>query len=278
MKATLIAMALVASAHSVDAAKLKPETLSAWNRYVAATEARIDSELASADGFLVSDFLPPPTREALRAKLRSGEVFTEKLETAGADGRRLDVPKGLVHHWLGGVLIPNADVDDLVAWLKEYDNHHRYFDEVTTSRLVSQSDDEFEIFLRLRRKKVVTVHYNTEHRVRYRDHGDGAISSVSYATRIAELEAAGSASERERLPGKDRGFLWRLHSYWRFSQTPEGVVVELETVSLSRGIPAAVRWLVSSYLDSVPRESLEATLGPIRRFAPRPLAAEATGR
>jgi hypothetical protein len=47
------------------------------------------------------------------------------------------------------------------------------------------------------------------------------------------------------------------------------VVVECETLSLSRGVPAAVRWIVGPYLDSVPRESLESTLLPIREAAGR---------
>ncbi len=50
------------------------------------------------------------------------------------------------------------------------------------------------------------------------------------------------------------------------------IIVELESVSLSRGVPVAVRWLVGRYLDSVPRESLEATLEPIQREAPKALA------
>ena len=132
--------------------------------------------------------------------------------------------------------------------------------------------DDFRIFLRLRRKKIVTVHYNTEHFVRYTHHGGGRMSSASYATRIAEIENAGAAAESEKALGDDRGFLWRLNSYWRFEQAWGGVIVELESVSLSRGVPVAVRWLVGRYLDSVPRESLEATLEPIQREAPRALS------
>ena len=163
-------------------------------------------------------------------------------------------------------------MDELVGWLQNYDEHHRYFDEVESSRLVSRHEDDFEIFLRLRRKKIITVHYNTEHFVRYRHHHDGRVSSVSYATSIAEIKNAGEATESEKPFGDDRGFLWRLNSYWRFEQVSDGVIVELESVSLSRGVPVAVRWLVGRYLDSVPRESLEATLGPIQREAPKVLA------
>ena len=170
----------------------------------------------------------------------------------------------MVHHWRGSVFIPGADLDALVSWLSDYDRHASYFDDVEGSRLLAKRGDVYDVFLKLRREKIVTVHYNSEHRVVYARRGDGRISSRSVATRIAELDGAGTSEEREKPAGDDRGFLWRLNSYWRFQQTPGGVVVECESLSLSRGVPTPLRWLVGGYLDSVPRESLEATLGPIR--------------
>ena len=262
---------LVSFAGVGEAAKLKPETVEAWERYVELTEQRFHSELGAKDGFLVQDFLPEVEADEARRKLRAGRVFATKLETKARDGARIDVPKGLVHHWLGSVFIPGARVEELVGWLQDYDEHHLYFDEVESSRLVSRDGDDFRMFLRLRRKKVVTVHYNTDHLVRYAKHGPGRASSASYATRIAEIADAGTAAEKEKPIGDDRGFLWRLNSYWRFEEAWGGVIVELESISLSRGVPRAVRWLVGRYLDSVPRESLEATLLPIQREAPRAL-------
>ena len=260
----IVALAALADGASAQSAELQPATLSAWERYVASSERRIVQELESDDGFLVQDFLPSDERDRMRRALIAGEIVTRKLEATSEDGRPIRVPKGMVHHWMGSVFIPGADLEELLAWLKDYDSHHRYFDEVESSRLVSREGDDFEVFLRLRRKKVVTVHYNTEHAVRYRRHDRERFSSRSVATRIAELDAAGTVDEREKRPGDDRGFLWRLNSYWRFRQAWGGVVVELESVSLSRGVPFALRWLVGSYLDSVPRESIEATLSPIR--------------
>jgi len=233
-------------------------TVAAWERAVELTESRISRELSSNAGFLATDFLPRAQKEEVSRAFAAGEVFTTKLAVG------VEIPGGMVHHWLGAVLVPDVEVEDLVRWLQEYDEHDDRFDEVEDSRLLSRAGDRFEIFLRLRRKKIVTVHYATRHEVVYRSHGLGRHSSVSRATRIAELEDAGTPNEREKPPGSDRGFLWRLHSYWRFQQVPGGVVVECESLSLSRGVPAAVRWLVAPYLDSVPRDSLESTLLPVR--------------
>ncbi|HXV60427.1 MAG TPA: hypothetical protein VEK15_07030 [Vicinamibacteria bacterium] len=249
---------------SVDAATLHRETLRAFDRYVELTERRIEDELESDDGFLVQDFLPPAQAEEAGRVVSEGDVYTAKLVTTDGDGSPIDVPDGMVHHWVGGVFVPGVGLDELVRWIQDYDEHHRYFDEVEASRLVSHDGDEFSIYLRLRRKKIVTVYYNTEHTVRFRRQAEGRVTSRSYSTRIAELAAAGTEAEREKSIAEDRGFLWRLNSYWRFKEEDGGVLVECESVSLSRSVPLGFRWIVGRYLDSVPRESLRATLAPIR--------------
>jgi hypothetical protein len=264
---TSVALFSLALAPMARSAELHENTLAAWRHYIERTEARIGREVASGERFLVRDSLPAVERAAAKAALERGEVFTTKLRTLDEDGSEIEVPGGMIHHWLGSVLVPGVDVATLVHWLQSYDDHQRYFDEVEASKLVSREGESFEIFLRLRRKKVVTVYYNTDHHVEYRGHGHGLVSSISRSTRIAEVEDAGTADEKEKPIGNDRGFLWRLNSYWRFQQVPGGVVVECESVSLSRGVPLAVRWLVGSYLDSVPRESLASTLVPIRKGA-----------
>ena len=70
--------------------------------------------------------------------------------------------------------------------------------------------------------------------------------------------------EHERPVGDDRGFLWRLNSYWRYEQLPGGVVVECESLSLSRSLPALVRGAVQPIIDQVARGSLERTLSAMR--------------
>jgi hypothetical protein len=54
---------------------------------------------------------------------------------------------------------------------------------------------------------------------------------------------AGTPSEHEQIPGNDRGFLWRLVSWWRFEQIGGDVVIELESASLSRDIPAMIKFM-----------------------------------
>ena len=47
----------------------------------------------------------------------------------------------------------------------------------------------------------------------------GARRARSVAIRIAELDGAETPRETEKPIGRDRGFLWRLNSYWRYEET-----------------------------------------------------------
>jgi hypothetical protein len=124
--------------------------------------------------------------------------------------------------------------------------------------------------------KVITVNYNTWHTVVYRSHGAGQASSDSHTTKIAELTDAGTPSEKEMPEGNDSGYLWRLNSYWRFKQEGDDVIVECESISLSRGIPTMVKFFevlslgtIRGVIESLPRESLEGTLTSMRDSVPK---------
>jgi hypothetical protein len=70
--------------------------------------------------------------------------------------------------------------------------------------------------------------------------------------------------------GRDRGFLWRLNSYWRYRQVAGGVVVELESITLSRSIPGVIRPIAMPIVHHIARESMARTLDTFRdRFIDR---------
>jgi len=246
------------------AARLQPKTIQDWETYAQATEKRINSELVAGKAFLSLDFKPQEERERIRRTLRSGSVYVEKRETKDARGKEIKVDDGMIHHWYGGIFIPNVTLGTLKRWIQNYDRHADYFEEVEKSRLITRNGEDFKIFLRLVRKKVVTVRYNTEHTALYRDHSPTRLSSRSIATKIAEIADAGTASEKEKTSADDSGFLWRLNSYWRFEEIDGGVLVECESISLSRGIPFGLGWIVGPFVESVPKESLDQMLVAIR--------------
>ena len=59
--------------------------------------------------------------------------------------------------------------------------------------------------------------------------------------------------------------MWRLNTYGRLETRGDGVLVQFETVSLSRDIPFGLGWAIGPFVTSVPRESLMFTLETMRR-------------
>ena len=132
------------------------------------------------------------------------------------------------------------------------------------SRLIERNGDRLRVFMKLRRTNLITVTYNTEHAVEYKRISATRATARSVATKIAELANAGTPEERERSADDDNGFLWRLNAYWRYEAVPGGVIIECESVSLSRAVPLLVRPVANPIVDRVARESLNRTLTGLR--------------
>jgi hypothetical protein len=145
--------------------------------------------------------------------------------------------------------------------VQDYDRDKVSFKpEVMDSKLLSRNGDDFKVYMRLLKKKVLTIVLNTQHDVHYIRIGDTRYYSRSHTTRIAEVENPGGRGERERPPGNDHGFLWRLDSYWRFEQRDGGTYVECEAISLSRGVPLGLGWAINPMVRALPRDSLTNTM------------------
>jgi hypothetical protein len=259
----LLVICLVTPADAA-AARLQPATVQAWESYIQLTEKRIAAELDNASGFLHADFMQPPETAKVRTVLRNGRIYSQKLRTTAPGGREIRVPDGMIHHWYVSTFVPNTNLQTVLNWMQDFEKHAERFNDVDRSRLLSRDGDTFNLFLRVSRKKIITVHYNTEHAVAYRTHSRERASSRNVATRIAEIDNAGTREEREKPVGDDSGYFWKLRSYWRYQEQDGGVIVECESVSLSRSIPFALGWLIKRFMESAPRESLEDTLLSIR--------------
>jgi hypothetical protein len=251
-----------APAGGVTNVGLKPETVQAFDRYVQLTEARINSEVSQTEKFLYVNGLPEPRRSQALAALKRGEIFMERLQTLDASGQELQAPNAIIHHWLGAVFVPGANLRETIALMQDY-NHHQdiYRPEVVRSRLLSRQGNDFKIYYRLRKKKIITVTLNTNHEVHYFPVDSRRWYSRSYSTRIAEVANADTPNEREKPIGRDGGFLWRINSYWKFEEKDGGVYIECESISLTRDIPTGLGWLIKPFVTSIPKESLQMTMG-----------------
>ncbi len=259
----IAAMALLGMAGASEGSgdtRPAPATVHAFERHVQRVAAEADSRVRGERTFLWADESP-----ARLARLRRGEAVTEPTSARSP----IEVPGGLVHDWIGAVFVPGVGLDETLALLQDYDRHKGFYPEVIDSKLVSRDANDFVVFLRLRKKKVITVVLDTTHEARYVIPDAGRAYSHSRTTRVEEVQDAATPRERRLPAGEGRGFMWALDSYWRFLARDGGVYVECEAVSLSRSIPFGLGWLVGPVVNDLPRESLANTLLATRRALTR---------
>lgn len=265
-RSILLVLLLLALCQSPSAAELHPRTVAAFERYVRLTEARLDSSAP----FLWVDAIPSRDGTSQREALRRGVLFIEPVETRDG-GTAIEVPDGLIHHWIGATFVPGVPLERVLALLQDYDRHGDiYAPHVQRSRLIARSGDRFTAFLRFHQKKVITVVINSEHEARFVRLGPDRVHSRIVSTRMAEVENPGARDEREKPVGRDGGYLWRLNTYWRFLERDGGTYLQCESISLTRGIPIGLGWVVGPFVNSLPREQLEFTLETTRSALSRP--------
>lgn len=242
---------------SASAAALTPTARAGWEDYVRATEQRIRTEEPRAG-------VPRLAAEDWR-RLRAGEPLLERRETRRSDGAAIDVPGAAVHHWVGRVFLPRVHLAELLSELQAPTSSRWTPAEVRSMRVVPDAAGGLRVFMRVERQSLVDVTYDIEHRVHYTRQPAGHATSRSVARRIVELAAAGTPQERPLPEGRDQGFLWRLNAYWRYTPVADGVLVECESLALSRSVPLVLRALAGPLIDRVSRESLADTLAALRR-------------
>jgi len=260
----LVTLAAVTEAQSGGLFSLREATVQAFSSYVAKTETQ-NAETLRRGPFLWVDGLPDKDRTAAIARLKAGEVELRRLSASGA-GRNIDVPSGMIHDWEGVIFIPGVKIDDVLKVLQDYDHHATYYaPDVAKARIESRSGNQFIVFLRFRRQKIVTVVLDTEHEVNYYRDSPLRGHSRSSAVRIAQVEDPDGPNEKEKAPGEDDGFLWRMETWWRMEERDGGVYVQNQVVTLTRDIPTGLAWLIEPFIIKIPKETLEFTLQATRK-------------
>jgi hypothetical protein len=244
-------------AQTATPVQLKQQTLESFRVYIRDAEAAMEQTLGDGSPFLWSDV------DSERAQqVRGGHVVAQFWSGHGP----VEVPNGLIHDWIGALFIADTTVEKVLALVQDYDNHKNiYKPEVIGSRLISRRGNDFQIYLRLLKKKIVTVVLDTDHEVHYRSLDCVRWVCRSYTTRISEVEHAGSPKEKVLPPDTGSGFLWRLSSYWRFEEREGGVYVECRAISLTRDVPLGLGWIIEPIIQKLPKESLINTLAATRQ-------------
>jgi hypothetical protein len=238
----------VLAGHKAEATAPSAAATSAFNSYVSQVENRLEQQHRSTGSFLVAEDWK---------RLRGGEPIIEQITPPSGS----DLPGAMLHHWRGTAFVAGARAADFERLMKDFGAYPaRYAPQVVRARIINHQDDHFQVTMRVRQKHVITVIMDTAYDVTFgrldTQHG----YSVSRSTQISEIESSGSPKERALSSGEEHGFLWRLNTYWSYQEGDGGLYMQIESVSLSRSVPAGLGWAIKPFVESVPRESLEFTL------------------
>jgi len=227
----------------------------AFDAYVRVLESRQAQQHRSPRGFVVVS----PEEQA---RLRRGEFVVEQLTPSAEQ----ELHGAMLHDWRGTAFVPGGTVAEFERLMRDFNGYSRIFSpQVLKASVLSRQGDQMQVTMRVRQQHILTVVMDTSYDVTFArldaQHG----YSVSRSTRIAEIDSPGTSSERVLGPDEEHGFLWRMNTYWSFEERDGGLLMQIESVSLTRSIPRGLGWAVRPFVESVPRESLEFTLRSVCR-------------
>jgi hypothetical protein len=238
----LCGLLLFVAASGPVVAEPTPAAVSGFNSYIAGVESRLAQQHRSSDAFLA-----PVAAD----RLRRGEPIVEQI----APSAKTRLPGAMLYDWRGTAFVPGATAAGFERLMKDFNAYpQRFAPQVLQARMLAQQGDRIQAVMRVCQKHVITVVMDTAYDVNF-GRLDGAHGwSVSRSTRVAEIEAPGTAKERVLGPDEEHGFLWRMNTYWSFEERDGGLWMQVESVSLSRGIPVGLGWAVRPFVECVPRD------------------------
>ena len=248
---------LLLGGSSLDAKQPDPAAVAGFDSYIRAFESRLNRQHQSPVIFLAGY----PLDRATKSRLRQGDLIIDNLDTRLS----ANLPGALAHDWLGRAFVPGAGVADFERLMKNFSAYPQYYaPEIIKARTFDEKldhgTDRVGVSLRVRQKHVITVVLDMDYGVAFAaldpEHG----FSISRSTRIREVDSPGTSRERFLLPEEEHGFLWRLNTYWTYETGDGGLYLQIETISLTRSIPAGLGWALGPFVETVPRDSLAFTL------------------
>ena len=169
--------------------QLQPEADAAFNHYIQLTEQRMDKDLS--DG-----------RFLTLGRTARTNIATQETRTL-ENGKEIPVPHGEIHHWTGAVFLPGVTLARARALKQDYDNYKTvYKPDVIDSRLIKRTGDEFEVFLKLSKKQIVSVMYNTNYRVRYYSPDPKKLYLIPIPRKSPNCRIRGTPTRRKSRPAR----------------------------------------------------------------------------
>lgn len=232
--------ALSVTATPARAADLQARTAQAYDKYAAE---------------MTRDFLARARKAA--AVGRCDGVIAARA--ANGDGI-LNVPDGLIHHWLALAFVRGATLKDVEQTARDYAAYPKIYKSVVSTKVLSQQGDTYRVLIRLKEDAGLTAVLDVRSAVEYRRQSDGSIAAISRSEEIRQVEDFGQPKETLLPVGRDSGYLWRAHTLTHFVAAKDGVFIVMETIGLSRRFPPFMGWLLEPIARRIGRKSVEGSL------------------
>jgi hypothetical protein len=249
------------------AAEPKPSTLQAWDDYVGSVNASVAERNAGNRPFLWIDGLPDTRR-----RVQNGELVITNRHPR-------KVPQGLIHHWVGVMFVPNVSLDQVMRVLNSYDRYSDIYKPlIRKTSVIEQAGDTVKLnVLAVQKAFSATAAVEIDEEIQSLRPAPNRICITANAVSIQEIANYGQPNEHAFPEARRPGYVWRALIVQRLEQRDEGVYIELETISLSRGIPVEVRWLIKPLTDDLPREMMTDILDETRTAVQRSASGQSAG-
>jgi hypothetical protein len=240
---------LVVCGAPVDAADLQQDTIRAYDEY-AARAMRAFLDRLREGGPVTGPNGPSPTP-------RDGEVIAFPANEDGI----LEVPGGLIHHWIASTFIADMTLDDALKLSYDYNGYSAIYKPVVSSRVLSHVGNVYRIQMRITASGggLSAVLDVTSH-VQYVFPDSSSVYSIAMSEDIREVKDAGTPNERRLPPGHDSGYLWRAATFTSIVARDRGLLIQNEVIGLSRAFPPFLGWFMEPIARRLGRASVERSL------------------
>jgi hypothetical protein len=246
----LAVLLLLFFAQLLEAAGPKQQTLRAWNEYIRLVNQNVAKSSAEDSQFLRID------------ESHDGAGLPHQNEVVITDHDPHNIPQGWIHDWVGDVFMPNVTLDQVLSVIDNYDRYSELYKSLLSKCTILARDGDRVTLNVVAVQKVfsVTAAVETEDQVQVVRLGPKKAYIASNAVRIQEIADFGKPTEHPFSESRRPGYVWRQVGVERLEERDGGVYVELETIVLSRGIPAGFRWLIKPLADELSRKLMLDTL------------------